>query len=197
MANLLKRAWWTLLLRGIAAIAFALLLLFAPGVTLATGAFSFVLLFAIYALVDGITTIISAVMRREGQWFLLLISGIIGVLAGLIALGNPLLFAVVTVSIMIYIFAFKTIAGGIVEIVTAWQVRQEIDNEWLLMLNGIISVIFGVILFARPITGVEVLVIVATFYLLVTGVLQIMLAFRVRGWAGKAQTIAANVQAGA
>ena len=182
MADILKQAWWVLLLRGISAILFALLLLFAPGLTLATGIFSFVILFAVYVLVDGISTIVGAVMHREDQWILLLIWGIISVLAGLIALGNPLLFGAFTLTLMVYIVAFRSIIGGIVEMFSAWQLRQEIDNEWLLAMNGIFSLLFGLILLRRPITGIEVLVLITAFYLLMAGVMQIILGFKVRGW---------------
>jgi uncharacterized membrane protein HdeD (DUF308 family) len=185
MANVLKQAWWMLLVRGIVAILFALLLLFAPGLTLTTGALSFALLFAAYALIEGASTIVGAIRKREGQWFLLVIFGVISILAGLIVLANPLLFSVLTVAILIYVVAFKSIAGGIVEMISAWQLRKEIDNEWLLFLNGVLGLLFGLILLRRPITGVEVLVLFVAFYLLVSGVIQIVLAFRVRGWAGK------------
>ena len=182
MADTLKKAWWVLLLRGISAILFALLLLFAPGLTLAGATFSFVIVFAAYVLVDGISTIIAAIRHREGQWFLLLLWGIISVIAGLVAIGNPLLFGTFTLLIMIYIVAFRSIAGGIVEIFSAWQIRRDIDNEWLLAINGMFSVLFGFILLARPITGVEVLVILTVFYLLMAGVMQIVLGFKMRGW---------------
>ena len=182
MANVLKQAWWVLLLRGISAILFALLLLFAPGLTLTTGIFSFVILFAIHVLVDGISTIVGAVMHREGQWFLFLLWGIISVLAGLLALGNPLLFGTFTLIIMVYIVAFRSIVGGVVEMFSAWQLRREIDNEWLLAMNGAFSLLFGLILLIRPITGIEVLILLTSFYLLVAGVMQFILAFKARGW---------------
>lgn len=182
MANLLKRAWWVLLLRGISAILFALLLLFAPGLTLATGIFSFVILFAIYAVVEGVSTIVGSVMNREGQWVLLLLWGVISVIAGLVALGNPLIFGAFTIAIMVYIVAFRSIVGGIVEMFSAWRLRKEIHNEWILALNGLFALLFGLILLARPITGIEVLVLITSLYLLMAGVMQIVLGFRVRGW---------------
>ena len=194
MANVLKQAWWVLLLRGISAILFALLLLFAPGLTLATGIFSFVILFVVYVLVDGISTIVGAVMHREGQWVLLLIWGIISVIAGLIALGNPLVFGVFTLAIMVYIVAFRSIIGGVVEMFSAWRLRQEIDNEWLLALNGIFSLLFGLILLARPITGIEVLILLTSFYLLVAGVMQLILGFKARGWSNALEGKNANTE---
>ena len=183
MADILKTAWWVLLLRGISAILFALLLLFLPGLTLVGGVLSFVILFAIYSLVDGISTIVGSVMRREDQWVLMLIWGIISVIAGLVALGNPLVFGVLTLTLMIYIVAFRAVFVGIVEMIAAWRLRQDIDNEWILAIDGIFSLLFGVILFARPITGIEVLVLLTAFYMLMAGELQIILGFKVRGWA--------------
>lgn len=182
MAGILKKAWWVLLLRGISAIIFALLLLFVPGLTLAGATLSFVILFAAYALIDGVSTIVGAVIHREGQWVLLLLWGIIGVIAGLVALGNPLLFGTFTLIIMVYIVAFKSVVGGIVEMISAWQLRQEIDNEWLLAINGMLGVLFGLVLLARPITGIGVLVLLTAFYLLVAGIMQVVLGFKVRGW---------------
>jgi uncharacterized membrane protein HdeD (DUF308 family) len=182
MAGILKQTWWTLLLRGIAAILFALLLLFAPGLTLATGAISFVILFAIYTLIEGISTIVGAIMTREGQWFLLLLFGVISIIAGLAAIANPLWFGVMTYIVMIYILAFRSIAGGIVEMFSAWRLRREIDDEWLLAFNGFFALLFGLILLRRPITGLEVLVVITTLYLLIAGVIQIILAFKARSW---------------
>ena len=193
MAQALKHAWWTLLLRGTLAVIFALLLLFAPDITLATGAFSFTILFGMYALVDGLSTIMSNLMRRQGQWGLLLLLGIIAIIVGLVALGNPLIFSLLTITLMVYIMAFKAIAGGIVEIFSAWQLRQEIDNEWMMALSGLFALVFGLILLRYPIMGVEVLVLLAAFYLVITGVLQIILAFNVHGWSGKVDALNANI----
>ncbi|MEL7235403.1 MAG: DUF308 domain-containing protein [Chloroflexota bacterium] len=195
MADILQRAWWFLLLRGIAAILFALLLLFLPGLTLATGVLSFVILFGVYSLVDGISTIVGSIMRREGQWFLLLIWGVISVIAGLVALGNPLLFGVLTVAIAVYIVAIRSIASGIVELIAAWQLRKDIDGEWLLAINGIFSLLFGAILLANPITGIEVLILITAFYALMAGVIQIILGFKVRGWAGNVEELKEAVAA--
>jgi uncharacterized membrane protein HdeD (DUF308 family) len=195
MATVLKQAWWSLLLRGILALLLAILLLFAPGVTLATGAISFALLFGIFALAEGVSTIVGSILRREGQWFLMLLLGLVGVVAGVITLGNPLLVGVMTITVMAYIVAFKSIAGGIVEMISAWQIRQEIENEWLLALNGLFSLVFGLILLRRPITGVEVLILISGFFLLVSGVLQVILAFKVRGWSGKAEAAKAATSA--
>lgn len=176
-----------LLLRGISSILFALLLLFLPGLTLATGVLSFVILFAIYSLVEGISTMVGAVMRREGQWFLVLLWGVISVMAGLVALGNPLLFGSFTLILMVYIVSFRAIFSGIIEMISAWQLRRDIDNEWILAINGIFSLLFGLILLRSPLAGLEVLVLLLSFYLLMAGVMQIILGFKVQGWSRSLQ----------
>jgi uncharacterized membrane protein HdeD (DUF308 family) len=179
MVQLLKTAWWMLLLRGIAAILFALLLLFQPQLTLA----AYVIVFAIYTLADGISTIAGSLTRREGQWFLVLLWGVVSVIAGLVALGNPLLFGALTVTIMVYIVAVWSVVGGIVQVIAAIQLRREIEGEWLLAVNGILSVLFGVLLVRFPIETIDVLLFLTAFYAAVAGVIQIILAFRVRGLA--------------
>ncbi len=185
IAELLKTAWWVLLLRGIAAILFALLLLFRPGLTLA----SYVIVFAIYTLVDGISAVVGSITRREGQWFLMLLWGVVSVIAGLVALGNPFLFGVLTVTIMVYIVAFWSIFGGIFQVITAFQLRKEIESEWLLAVNGILTVLFGVLLLRFPVATIDVLLFLTAFYATVAGVIQIILAFRVRGWAGNLEEL--------
>ena len=182
MATILKQSWWILLIRGIAALIFALFLLFAPSLTLASGALSFAILFGIYALVDGFSTIYSAVVHRVGQWFWWVLFGIISVIAGFIALGNPFLFGTFTLVFMIYILAFKSITGGIIQMIAAWQLRQEIDNEWLLAIDGFFALVFGLIILSRPLAGLEILILLTAFYLIMAGVMQIILGFKVRGW---------------
>ncbi|MEL6271238.1 MAG: DUF308 domain-containing protein, partial [Chloroflexota bacterium] len=121
--------------------------------------------------------------------------GVISVIAGLVALGNPLLFGVLTVAIAVYIVAIRSIASGIVELIAAWQLRKDIDGEWLLAINGIFSLLFGAILLANPITGIEVLILITAFYALMAGVIQIILGFKVRGWAGNVEELKEAVAA--
>ncbi len=183
MTGVLEQAWWTLVLRGVAAIVIALLLLFVPGLTLAGAGLSFAILFGAYALIEGIGTIVGSLRRREDQWVLLLIFGIISAIAGIFALTNPLAAGAITLAFMVYVVAFKSIIGGIVEMVSAWRLRQEIDNEWLLAINGFFSLLFGLILLRNPGVSIAVLVLLTGFYLMMAGVMQIILGFKVRGWA--------------
>lgn len=182
MKSVLEQSAQMLFLRGVFAIIIALLLLFVPGVTLASGALSFVMLFAAYALVDGIATIYGSMKEREGHWVLMSLVGVVSVIAGIFALANPVVAGLTVLTLMVYLVAFKSILGGALEIVSAIRLREEIDNEWLLALSGFISLVFGLILLTRTIETLATLLLLLPFYLIVSGAMQIGLGFKVRGW---------------
>lgn len=174
MPIVLRSNWWALLLRGIAAIILALVAFLLPGVTIAV----LVTVFGIYALIDGVLAIISAVRaaRSHERWGPFLLEGIIGLLFGLYAIAFPILATAVFVTVLAF-WAFLT---GIFEIVAAIRLRRHIKGEWLLILSGVVSILFGVALLAEPITGAVVLVWFLAGYGLAFGILLIMLAFRMR-----------------
>jgi uncharacterized membrane protein HdeD (DUF308 family) len=176
----LARNWWALVLRGLAAILFGVLAFAWPGITL----FVLVLFFGAYMLVDGIFAIVAAVRAagEEDRWWLLLIQGILGVLAGLVAIFWPGLTALA----LLYFIAAWAIVTGIMEIVAAIRLRREIEGEWALALSGALSVLFGVLLVVLPApAGLLSLVWLIGAYAVATGVLLLILAFRVRSEASK------------
>jgi uncharacterized membrane protein HdeD (DUF308 family) len=172
------RAWWTLLLRGVVAVLFGLAALFWPGKTL----FVLILFFGAYILVDGVFAIVGGIMDSSRRW-LLLIEGVLGVVAGLILLARPGLGALV----LLYVIAFWAIVTGVMEILAAISLRREIDNEWLMILGGALSVIFGVILAVLPGAGLLSLTWLIGAYAIVFGVAFIILGFRVRGHSGSSR----------
>ena len=175
MLPVLARNWWALAIRGLAAILFGVLAFVWPGITL----WALVLLFGSYMLVDGIFAIIAAVRaaRREARWWLLLIEGVLGVLAGLVAFFWPGLTALA----LLYFIAAWAIVTGILEIVGAIRLRQEIVGEWALGLSGALSLLFGVLLVVIPSpAGLLSLVWLIGAYALAFGVLLLVLAFRLR-----------------
>jgi uncharacterized membrane protein HdeD (DUF308 family) len=170
----LARNWWALAIRGVAAIIFGLLALFMPGVTLA----ALILLFGAYAIVDGVFNLVAALRGRveERSRWLLSLEGLVSIGAGIAAFTLPGLTALV----LLYVIGAWAVITGILEIVAAIRLRDEIPNEWWLVAGGVVSVIFGVLLFAAPAAGALALVLWIGIYAIVFGALLVGLAFRLR-----------------
>jgi uncharacterized membrane protein HdeD (DUF308 family) len=178
----LSRNWWALALRGLAAILFGILAFAWPGITV----FVLVLFFGAYLLVDGIFAIVAAVRAagEEARWWLLLLEGILGVVVGLVAFFWPGLTALA----LLYLIAAWAIVTGIMEIVGAIRLRQEMVGEWALILSGALSVLFGVLLVAIPArAGLLSLTWLIGIYAVAFGVLLVILAFRVRNATSSAE----------
>src|SRR4051812_36245410 len=167
-------SWWVLALRGLVAILFGLAALFWPGLILVV----LIVLFGLYALVDGVLAVIAA-FRSSGRGMrrpLLLIEGAIGILFGILALFWPGLTALT----LLYIIAFWTILSGIARIVMVIMLRREIENEWSIALSGVLSVILGIILILLPGAGLLAYTWLIGLLALAVGIALIYYAFRVR-----------------
>jgi len=177
LASLLNRGWWLLLLRGIAAIVFGLLTWMQPGISLA----ALVLLFGAYAAADGILGLWAAFSGQKDSrhWWLLLLEGIVGIGVGILAFTAPGLTALA----LLYYIAIWAIVTGVLEIMAAIRLRKEIRGEWMLILAGLASVAFGVILTARPGVGALSLLWLIGTYAVFFGVLLVILALKARGFA--------------
>ena len=173
MFTQLTRNWWAVTLRGAIAIFYGLTALVWPRLTLEI----LVLFFGVYALVDGIFAIITAFTNHAGasSWWLLLVEGFVGIGAGLIALSNPGL----TILVLLYIISFWAIVTGVLEIGAAIRLRMEIQNEWMLALSGIISIVFGVLLLF-PVTGILTIAWLIGVYAILFGVMFLSLGLRLR-----------------
>lgn len=179
LLHTLAKNWWALALRGLAAIVFGILAFAWPGITIV----SLVILYGAYALVDGVFSIFAAIGggTPAPRWWLAVV-GILGILAGLIAFINPVLVGLY----LLWFIGAWAIVSGVFEIIGAIRLRKEIDNEWMLILHGLISVLFGIMLFAWPVTSALALIWVIGAYAIAAGVIMIVLAFRLKGHAGHA-----------
>lgn len=169
IATALARNWWLLLIRGILAVLFGLMAFAWPALTLVT----LVLVYGAYAFVDGLTAIwVGASSRAWGVLFF----GILGVIVGVYTLFYPGITAIA----LLYLIAAWALVRGIFEIVTAIQLRKEISYEWALIVSGLISIIFGIVLIANPGAGALAMVLVIGVFAITFGAMMIVLAFRVR-----------------
>lgn len=173
MVHALAKNWWMLLLRGIAAIIFGGLALAWPGMTLVT----LILFYGAYVLVDGVLAIVAAIAggTLAPRWWLAVV-GLLGIAAGLLTFMMPGLTALV----LLYFIAGWAIATGVFQIIGAIKLRHEIDNEWLLILGGIVSVLFGGAMFAAPGAGALALVTVIGIYAMIIGALLVALSLRLK-----------------
>ncbi len=182
MLDMLIRNWWALALRGVFAILFGLMAIVWPGLTLA----ALILLFGAYALVDGVFAVVHGVSsygERE-RWWVTVLEGIAGIIIGIVTFLWPDLTALTLLTI-IGVWAIFT---GVMEIMGAIQLRQVIEGEWLYILSGIASVVFGALVILFPGAGALSLTWLIGTYALVFGVMFIILAFRLRGMKKEAET---------
>ena len=179
MLTLLSKYWWAFVLRGAIAILFGILAYVWPGITLA----SLVFLFGAYVLVDGVFAIISAISGRQhsDRWWVLLLEGIVGVVVGIMAFAAPGITAVV---LLMYI-AFWALLTGLLQIIAAIRLRKEIEGEWWMILSGIASIAFAVLLFLRPGDGALAFLWIIGFYAILFGVILVLLGFKLRGMRSK------------
>src|SRR5688572_5086166 len=148
MAELMARNWWMMVLRGIAAILFGLVVFLWPGLALNV----LLLLFAAYALIDGLFALGTAWRNRaaeHGNWIAPLLEG----LAGLVVAGLTLLYPGLTAVTLLYIIAVWAIITGVFELYAAYHYRKAIQNEAWMGLSGLASIVFGVLLIAYPASG--------------------------------------------
>jgi uncharacterized membrane protein HdeD (DUF308 family) len=143
----LAENWWLLLLRGLAAIAFGVIAFFWPGITLVALTY----LFGAYAIVDGVFAIWAAINASGDagpRWWLGL-SGIVSIIAGIVAFA----YTGMTALVLLMFIAAWAIVIGVLQLYAAMRLRKIIDNEWWLILSGLLSIAFGAVLVAWPGTG--------------------------------------------
>ena len=175
MLHTLARNWWAIVLRGIFAILFGIGTFLWPGITLAV----LVLLYGAYLFVDGILAVLWALARRrEGSFsWEVFLAGLASLAAGVVTLLWP----GVTAVALLYLIAVWAIVRGVFEILAAFHLRRELSNEWLLALNGALSILFGVVLIVAPVAGALAGLWLIGSFAIVVGILMIALGVRLKG----------------
>ncbi len=176
MTVALANNWWSPVVRGLVAILLGIITLGWPAITLS----GLVLLFGAYAFLDGIVNILGAwrATKAHERWGVLVFEGIAGIIAAVVTFAWPAITAIA----LVFIVATWAIVTGIFEIVAAVRLRKYIKGEWLLVLGGVASVVFGILLTLSPLLGALVLAIWLGVYALIFGAMLVGLGLRLRTW---------------
>jgi uncharacterized membrane protein HdeD (DUF308 family) len=179
MTTLFGRSWWGLVLRGLLSILFGIALFVWPDASV----LALVALFGAFFLVDGILALVNAFRVRAGheRWWALLLEGLMGIAIGIVTLLWP----DVTTVALLYLIAAWAIVTGIFEIIGAIRFADVIDNEWLLALSGLASIVFGVLMAIWPAAGATAVVWVIGGYAIVFGILMLIAGLRARSYADR------------
>lgn len=173
LGTILTRNWWVVAIRGLLAILFGVVAFALPGVTM----LSLVLVFAAYALADGVVAIVAAWRAARGHrsWGLLVLNGVASILAAAIALLWP---GITVVAFVLLLAIWALVSGGLM-LMAAFDLPLDHGRGWL-ALGGLASIVYGVLLIVAPLAGALVLTWWLGAYALVFGVMLLLLAVRLR-----------------
>jgi len=170
MIKALVDSWWSFALRGVLALLFGLGALSFPGLTLVV----LIVFFGIWALIDGFAALMMAFGEKKRLPYILL--GLLSLIVGIYALARP----GATALALLWLIGIWAVIRGVGEIMAAIQIRKEVTGEWAIALSGVISILFGIFVLARPGAGALALVWVIAVYAFLSGILKLMLGFKLR-----------------
>ena len=174
LSDILADNWWSVGIRGVAAVLFGLICYINPGLALT----AFVYVFAAYMLVDGVFALIAGIKaaRNGERWSLLILQGLVSLVAAVVAVVWP----VITLVAMTWIVAIWAIVSGALMLSAAFTLNME-HGRWWLALGGVASLIFGILLVLQPLIGAVVLILWLGAFALVFGIFLLILAFQLHG----------------
>jgi uncharacterized membrane protein HdeD (DUF308 family) len=173
MQQLLKNFRNMFLFRGIAAIAFGVITLVWPGLTV----LALVVLFGIFAIISGITAVATSLQNRDVHgWGVLLFEGILWLLAGVVALIWP----GVTALSFLYLLAAWAVITGILELVAPLSFPMSGGRGVLMALSGLVSIVFGVVIAVQPASGLLAVAWLIGIYAIIIGVMSVVAYFEAR-----------------
>jgi len=169
----LTRNWWALAVRGAVAVLFGAVALILPGTAVTTLA----LLFSAYLLSDGAFAIVTGVRaaRHGERWWSFVLEGAADIAAAALTLLVPGL----TVVAFVALTAVWAVITGALMLVASRRLT-EVHGRWMLVLGGVLSLVWGVMLIAAPFAGAIVLTWWLGAYALIFGFTMIALAVRLR-----------------
>src|SRR3954452_14440255 len=179
MLAALASRWWLFIVQGVFMIILAILVFTQPTLLIS--------LIGAYAVVDGVLKIFSGLGEQpddQSRWPALII-GVLSIIAGGWMLANR----EVAIEALAYLIAAWAVVVGVLLIIWAVRLRQEINDEWLMIIFGVLSIIFGLLVFNNVLAGLLSLAWIFAIYMVVGGILSILLGFRIRGFGERLATV--------
>lgn len=166
--------WWCLALRGLTAVVAGVISVLHPGLTV----YVLAVLIGVNALIEGLMCVMIGIGGGGNgrPWWEMILLGLIGVGFGIFALAFP----PALMAAMIFLIGIWAVARGVIEIAAAIKLRHVIDDEWLIAISGLFSILFGGLLLSKPLEGIEVIGIVIGLFLVMYGLTAVGFSLRLR-----------------
>jgi uncharacterized membrane protein HdeD (DUF308 family) len=169
----LAQLWWAFVLRGVLGILFGVAVILFPGIGLVV----IIALFAAWAVIGGASTLISTWRSRAHRdWWIGIIEGLAGIVAGVVAILLPSAASLA----LLFVIAGWAIVIGVLQIWMAIRLREQITGELWMGLSGVVSVVFGLLLVIFPGTGILSVLLLVGLFSIAMGVAMVMLGLRLR-----------------
>ena len=168
------RDWRIMGIRGLVAVAFGILTLAAPRISLS----ALIVFFAVFVMVDGVFTVVTAIRSRKNHayWGNALFKGVLAIVLAILVVAWP----DVTAVVLLYFIAIWLMLLGLSETFGALRLRKEIEGETWLVVAGLVTFAIGLLLALRPSAGVAALGWLIGIGALVIGLTMVFHAWRIR-----------------
>jgi uncharacterized membrane protein HdeD (DUF308 family) len=163
--------WWVFLLQGFAGVILGLMLVTQPGATIV----ALTTFLGFYWLITGLLGLVQVFVDRSTPWIWSLLSGIVGILAGLFVLRHPLVAALTVPTMLVLILGVQGLVMGALQIIGGFK-----GGGIGPVILGAINVLVGLLLLGSPIAAALAVPVVFGVLLLIQGAGLVILAFRVR-----------------
>lgn len=179
MVEFLEKTWWIAVLRGLIAILFGIFALVNP-----EGAGSLmVLIFGIFLLVDGLLNLIGSILyyRTAVDWWVYLVIGMLEIGVAIITFVRP----EITGTVLAILIGLWALFKGLIELMAGIALRDEVRGEWILILAGILTIVFGVFALMLPFTESVAAIWMLGLYAMLNGTLWVVIGFEARNLASE------------
>lgn len=175
MASHLQEVWWGLAFRGFILIIAGVIALIIPDILILV----FLYVFAFFAFAGGVMLIIEGFrIRDKTDKIIRIIEGVFYIIIGIVTFAAP----ASSLAVLMIIIACWAIIIGIFQITAAFKLRKSIRNEWIGILNGLITLIFGILILTDVFTSATALMMLFGAFAIISGLFSVVLSFRIKNY---------------